>query len=86
LLRDRVLTHADEVWSSDITYLPMRHGFKSLTAVINWFSRCVLFWRLSNTLEGRFLGTGTQAAGRKRFAGTTDAGRGAPGLRRDSGR
>ena len=54
LLRDRVLTHINEVWSSDITYIPMRHGFMYLTAVIDWFSRYVLSWRLSNTLEGRF--------------------------------
>ena len=54
LLRDRMLTHADEVWSSDITYVPMRHGFMYLTAVIDWFSRYVLSWRLSNTLDGRF--------------------------------
>src|ERR1700751_926741 len=54
LLRDRVLTHVDEVWSSDITYVPMRHGFMYLTAVLDWFSRYVLSWRLSNTLEGRF--------------------------------
>ena len=54
LLRDRVLTHADEVWSSDITYVPMRRGFMYLTAVIDWFSRYVLSWRLSNTLEVRF--------------------------------
>jgi putative transposase len=54
LLRDRELTHVNEVWSSDITYIPMRHGFMYLTAVIDWFSRYVLSWRLSNTLEGRF--------------------------------
>jgi len=54
LLRDRVLTHVNEVWSSDITYIPMRHGFMYLTAVMDWFSRYVLSWRLSNTLEGRF--------------------------------
>ena len=54
LLRDRVLTRADEVWSSDITYIPMRRGFMYLTAVIDWYSRYVLSWRLSNTLEGRF--------------------------------
>ena len=54
LLRDRVLSRADEVWSSDITYVPMRRGFMYLTAVIDWFSRYVLSWRLSNTLEGRF--------------------------------
>jgi putative transposase len=54
LLRNRVLTHADEVWSSDISYVPMRRGFMYLTAVIDWFSRYVLSWRLSNTLDGRF--------------------------------
>jgi putative transposase len=54
LLRDRELTQVDEVWSSDITYVPMKHGFMYLTAVIDWFSRYVLSWRLSNTLEGRF--------------------------------
>lgn len=54
LLRNRELTHVNEVWSSDITYVPMRHGFMYLTAVIDWYSRYVLSWRLSNTLEGRF--------------------------------
>jgi putative transposase len=54
LLRDRVLTRVDEVWSSDITYVPMRRGFMYLTAVIDWYSRYVLSWRLSNTLDGGF--------------------------------
>lgn len=54
LLRDRTLTRIDEVWSSDITYIPMRHGFMYLTAVIDWFSRYVLSWRLSNTLDVGF--------------------------------
>jgi putative transposase len=54
LLRDRVLTRADEVWSSDITYVPMRRGFMYLTAVIDWYSRYVLSWRLSNTLDVGF--------------------------------
>ena len=54
LLRDRVLTRVDEVWSSDITYIPMKHGFMYLTAVIDWYSRYVLSWRLSNTLDGGF--------------------------------
>ena len=53
LLRDRVLTHVNEVWSSDITYVPMRHGFMYRTAVIDWFSRDALSWRPSNTLEGQ---------------------------------
>jgi putative transposase len=54
LLRDRVLTRVDEVWSSDITYVPMKRGFMYLTAVIDWFSRYVLSWRLSNTMDVRF--------------------------------
>lgn len=54
LLRDRTLSRINEVWSSDITYIPMKRGFMYLTAVIDWYSRYVLSWRLSNTLEGRF--------------------------------
>ena len=54
LLRDRALTRIDEVWSSDITYVPMRRGYMYLTAVIDWYSRYALSWRLSNTLEVRF--------------------------------
>jgi putative transposase len=54
LLRDRTLTRVDEVWSSDITYVPMKRGYMYLTAVIDWYSRYVLSWRLSNTLESRF--------------------------------
>jgi putative transposase len=54
LLRDRELTRIEEVWSSDITCVPMHRGFMYLTAVIDWYSRYVLSWRLSNTLEGRF--------------------------------
>jgi putative transposase len=54
LLRDRELNHVDQVWSSDITYIPMRRGFMYLTAVIDWHSRHVLSWRLSNTLDAGF--------------------------------
>jgi putative transposase len=54
LLRDRESTHIEEVWSSDITYVPMHGGFMDLTAVIAWYSRYVLSWRLSNTWAGRF--------------------------------
>jgi len=54
LLRDRVLTRPDEVWSSDITYVPMKRGYMYLTAVIDWYSRYVLSWRLSNTLDVGF--------------------------------
>jgi putative transposase len=54
LLRDRVLTRVDEVGSSDITHVQIMHSFMYLTAVIDWYGRSVLLWRLSNTLEGRF--------------------------------
>jgi putative transposase len=54
LLRNVAITRPDQVWSSDITYLPMRHGFLYLVAVLDWYSRYVLSWRLSNTLEGSF--------------------------------
>ena len=54
LLRNVAITHCDQVWSIDITYVPMRHGFMYLTAVIDWYSRHVISWRLSNTLDSRF--------------------------------
>lgn len=54
LLRNLAITRPDQVWSSDITYIPLRQGFLYLTAVMDWHSRYVLSWRLSNTLEGSF--------------------------------
>jgi len=54
LLRNLQITRPDQVWASDITYIPLRHGFLYLTVVMDWFSRYVLAWRLSNTLEGSF--------------------------------
>lgn len=54
LLRNVPVEQPDQVWSTDITYVPMRHGFLYLTAVIDWYSRYVLAWRLSNTLDGGF--------------------------------
>jgi len=54
LLRNLAITRVNQVWSSDITYVPMRRGFMYLVAVIDWFSRYVLSWRLSNTLDGQF--------------------------------
>ena len=44
----------DQVWCSDITYLPMPSGFVYLVAVMDWFSRDVLAWRVSNTLGAAF--------------------------------
>lgn len=54
LLRGETIGRRDQVWSSDITYIPMHQGFMYLTAVIDWYSRYVLSWRLSNSLDGRF--------------------------------
>jgi putative transposase len=44
----------DQVWSTDITYVPMPQGFMYLVAIIDWYSRYVLSWRLSNTLDVGF--------------------------------
>jgi putative transposase len=54
LLRGLQITHPCQVWSTDITYVPMRGGFMYLAAIIDWFSRYVLAWQLSNTLDGLF--------------------------------
>jgi putative transposase len=54
LLRDVEITRPNQVWSTDITYLPLRRGFLYLVAVLDWYSRYVLSWRLSNTLHGGF--------------------------------
>jgi putative transposase len=54
LLRDVAIVRPDQVWSTDITYVPMPRGFMYLTAVIDWYSRYVLSWELSNSLEGSF--------------------------------
>ncbi len=48
------ITEPDQVWSTDITYLPMPTGFMYLSAVIDWYSRSILSWVLSNTLDGYF--------------------------------
>ena len=54
LLRGLEITRINQVWSADITYIPMPRGFMYLVAVIDWFSRYVLAWQLSNTLDGGF--------------------------------
>jgi len=54
LLRGVRIERPDQVWSADITYVPMAVGFMYLAAVIDWFSRYVIAWRLSNTLDGSF--------------------------------
>jgi putative transposase len=54
LLRGVRVDHVNQVWSTDITYIRMAQGFVCLVAVMDWFSRYVLSWRLSLTLEGDF--------------------------------
>jgi putative transposase len=54
LLRNVRIERADQVWSADITYVPLTSGFMYLAAVIDWYSRYVIAWRLSNTLDGSF--------------------------------
>jgi putative transposase len=54
LLRNVAVTRPDQVLAGDITYVPLRHGFLYLVAIMDWYSRYVLSWRLSNTLTGSF--------------------------------
>jgi putative transposase len=54
LLRDVRMERPDQVWSADITYIPLRSGFMYLAATIDWYSRYVIAWRLSNTLDSSF--------------------------------
>ena len=54
LLRGLEITRANQVWAADITYIPMARGFCYLMAVMDWASRKVLAWRLSNTLDASF--------------------------------
>jgi putative transposase len=54
LLRGVEIVRPDQVWSTDITYVPLPGGFMYLAAIIDWYSRYVIAWRLSNTLDGSF--------------------------------
>jgi putative transposase len=54
LLRGVTVERPGHVWSADITYLPLPSGFMYLAATIDWYSRLVVAWRLSNTLDGAF--------------------------------
>jgi putative transposase len=62
LLRGVRVTHPNHVWSTDITYIRLARGFVYLVAVIDWYSRKVLAWRLSNTLESGFCVEGLEHA------------------------
>ncbi len=54
LLRGLKISRPDQVWATDITYIPMKAGFVYLVAIMDWYSRHVLSWRVSNTLDTNF--------------------------------
>jgi len=54
LLSEVVIERPNQVWSTDITYIRLRHGFAYLVAIIDWYSRSVLSWQLSNTMDSSF--------------------------------
>ena len=54
LLRGLEITRTNQVWCADITYIPMARGFMYLVAIMDWYSRYVLSWRLSNTMDSDF--------------------------------
>jgi len=62
LLRTLEIDHPNQVWAADITYIPMQQGFMYLVAVMDWYSRYVITWELSNTLESGFCITVLQQA------------------------
>ena len=51
LLRNAVIDHPNQAWSIDITYIPMKHGFLYMTAIIDWYSRCTVGWDVDDTLD-----------------------------------
>jgi len=62
LLRGLTIERANQVWCTDITYIPMRRGFLYLVAIMDWWSRKVLSWRLSNTMDVDFCVEALEAA------------------------
>ena len=65
LLKGLVIDHPNQVWAADVTYLPMAKGFLYLVAIIDWHSRKVLTWELSNSMDTRFCVDALQTALRK---------------------
>ena len=62
LLKGLEITHANQVWATDITYIPTARGYCYLMAIIDWASRMVLSWRLSNTMDTAFCIDALQSA------------------------
>ena len=78
LLRNLEIVRPDQVWCTDITYIRLHRGFAYLVAVMDWFSRCVLAWELSNTLDATFCVVALKqalASGRQPGIFNTDQGR-----------
>lgn len=55
LLRNAVIDRPNQAWSIDITYIPIKRGFLYLTAVIDWYSRCIVGWEIDDTLDTRMV-------------------------------
>ncbi|MBI5221959.1 MAG: IS3 family transposase [Candidatus Magasanikbacteria bacterium] len=62
LLRNLLITHPNQVWSTDITYIPLNNGFCYLTVILDWFSRYVLAWELSENMETAFCARALKSA------------------------
>ena len=62
LLRNAVIDRPNQAWSIDITYIPIKHGFLYLTAVIDWYSRCIVGWEVDDTLDTRMVITALKKA------------------------
>lgn len=62
LLRNTVIDRPNQVWSTDITYVPMAKGHLYLVAILDWYSRRVLAWRVSNTMDSEFCVAALQEA------------------------
>ena len=91
LLRKLPVTRPNQVWAMDITYIPMARGFVYLAAVVDWFSRRVLSWRLSITMQADFCIEAVEDGdGPLRIAGNIQYGSGLavhqPGLHNGAGR
>ena len=82
LLRNMKIDHPNQVWTADITYIPMSRGFMYLVAMMDWHSRKVLSWRISNTLDANFCVEALQEAlmryGRPEIFNTDQGGRWTP--------
>lgn len=77
LLKDLEICGPDQVWCSDITYVPMASGFMYLVATMDWWSRCVLAWELSNSMDSEFCIRAWEralATGRRPLISNTDQG------------